>query len=274
MTSSPVTILVGQGDALAYIVRYAGTIGIGTPSGPTHNAWSGDAIVAAGRGRMNFALVSGTNMFDSGDYALFDDAGAIIVKPGRSTFAPVKIFVSPARTAIEQRVVIEDLKTTFETLPDRDIVAGQIAVHCRVVMSYRMGMTAPGTELVGPDEIPHPATVSTSDYWYAKVDGLPANPIVPFMSGVGMDGTSGQPQLATAWKSVMQKLQPLGSLLRFRAAIDVQAGDARNQTSIEGEISDIHRLQVLPGSLVLPDGFTGGESPGAGDLATRWRSPH
>ena len=118
-------------EALAYRVSYASDVLKGTDSSGMHTEWSGDVEATPLRGRIDFSSVSGTCPFGSGDYALFDNAGAIVVRPEAKTAIDFAPSARAVQTAAQYQCAIKDLQWTVDTLTDSEVIAGFDTVHCR-----------------------------------------------------------------------------------------------------------------------------------------------
>jgi hypothetical protein len=254
-------------EALAYHVSYTSDILSGTDSSGMHTEWSGDVEATPLRGRIDFSSVSGKCPFGSGDYALFDNAGAIIVRPAAKTVIDVAPNPRAAQTAAEYQCAIKELQWTVDTLSDEEVIAGYDTVHCRATATYRFEVATSAVPFVVPIEVPQPIATTVADYWYAKVDGLPANPVIPFGSA-GQNAPLGVRELVSMWASISAQLEPLGKPIQFRTVITVKTGDIVNRSHFGGAISNIHRVRIDPLALTAPAEFL---AEGTG--RDRWRGP-
>jgi len=251
-------------QALAYHVLYASDVG------GMQTEWSADVEATPVRGRIDFSSVSGKNVFGSGDYALFDNAGAIIVRPQTRTVVDVAPSVRAALSRAQYQIAVKDLEWTVETLTEDEVVAGYHTVHCRATATHRLEIATSAASLLKPNGALQPISTTVADYWYAKVDGLPANPVTPFMAP-GLNKSAGAAELVSMWASIAAELEPLGEAIQFHTVIRVKTGEIENVSRFGGVVSNIHRIRVDPWVLTAPEDFFASESDGV-DHA-RWRNP-
>lgn len=257
-------------EALAYHVSYASDAGNGGGSGGTQTEWSGDVEATPVRGRVDFSGVSGNSVFGSGDYALFDSAGAIIVKPQSKTIIDVAPSARTAEIAAQYRTAVKDLEWTVEVLKDDAIIAGYHTVHCRATASHRLEISTPTAAFRSLHRVPQPTAITIIDYWYAKVDGLPANPITPFMLP-GLTKSLGAPELVSMWASIAAQLEHLGEPIQLHSSVTVKTGDIEQVTRFGGVVSSIRRIRIDPWALTAPADFVASESDDTD--RRRWRNP-
>ena len=257
-------------EALAYHVSYSSDVGSGADSGAMHSEWSGDVEATPLQGRIVFSSVSGKNVFGEGDYALFDRAGAIIVRPQTRTVVDVAPSVRAALSRAQYQIAVKDLEWTVETLTEDEVVAGYHTVHCRATATHRLEIATSAASFLNPNGALQPISTTVADYWYAKVDGLPANPVTPFMSP-GLNKSAGAAELVSMWASIAAELEPLGEAIQFHTVIRVKTGEIENVSRFGGVVSDIRRIRIDPLVLTAPGDFFAPESDAI--ARDRWSNP-
>jgi hypothetical protein len=241
----------------------------------------GEGVVVAGRGRMQFVTCSPKTFFEAGDYALFDDSSSIIVKPGQKTFAmPAVSAVGPSvrRGGAWATGTLRNLNWAIDALADREVVAGIPTDHYRVNVTFGMDIDLPQLEGLSDEEIPRPTARITTDYWYARVDGLPPDAASPFLP-LPVGATPAARELSSMWATIGAQLAHNGNALKSHTVFEVLGGPVENLTTSDTVISDIRQSKVDGAALVLPREFTestadmaAGILPPDNDTTIKWRT--
>lgn len=265
----------GRLPAVAYTINVVSTPHGGSGSamaGPAQN-YTGRAVFAANRGRMD--IVEGTveSLFAKGDYVLFDSTDLVIVHPASKTF--VLLPHNLANQTMERleslgvKMTLADEKVTLDSIAAGDTVAGIPTIHYRMTTAFAMSIDAGVMQQ-------RLTTESVTDYWIASVPGLPRNPL---LRANGLTGGSG---LTGMFKSISQKVDSVAK--RMGTAIALKTSTASRMTDSQGanatmeqtsEVSNIERREVDDSVLVLPPDFKprslSGDETIPDDAGAKWR---
>lgn len=265
----------GRSSGVAYTIHVASTPHGGSGSamaGPAQN-YTGRAVFAGSRGRMDIAEGTVESLLAKGDYVLFDSTDLVIVHPASKTFVLLPHDV--ANQTIERlesfgvKVTLADEKVTLDSVAAGDTVAGIPATHYRMTTAFTMSIDAGVMQQ-------RLTTESVTDYWIASVAGLPRNPL---LRANGLTGGSG---LTGMFKSMSQKVDSVAK--RMGTAIALKTSTVSRMTDGQGatatmeqtsEVSNIERRDVDDSVLVLPPDFKArslsGDETISDDAGAKWR---
>jgi hypothetical protein len=268
---------------LGYTIRVVsgprgGRSGGGMPMGPGNWNWTGNAVVSAGRGRVDVTDGGAEGLFGNGDYMLFDANDILIVRPNSREYiglsgSAMNGGLSMLRAMPNLQVYVTDLKVVMEKVGTGDTVAGQTTQHYRMTTGYIVSIEASFIQQAM-------ALESKTDYWVASVDGLTTGPFLKVLSGVV--------SLGGIVKEVGPKIDSavarMGSMAPLKAVTVTSISDGRGATS-ETEatlaVSAIKRRDVDPTAFVLPPDYQPAKSGGlaqllggatTGDPGAKWRA--
>ncbi|HEX4681672.1 MAG TPA: hypothetical protein VH277_03125 [Gemmatimonadaceae bacterium] len=264
----------------AYTVRIAARpVAHGNASVPPAmdaQSFTGHAVVAAGRGRLDIVEGGAEGMFQKGDYLLFDSSDVVIVHPA------TKEFVAVARDgtsgalqqldALGARLTLSEEKVTLDSLGGGDTVSGVPTRRYRMTVAFNMALDAGVTQQ-------RLATESTTEYWIASIPDMPPNPLLRVNGLAG--GMGGAPMFGTIAARVDSVAARMGTAiaLRTRGTTHVLLGPgATLETEQNSEVTDLRRTQIDASVLMISPNFKltpppGGEiNASATDAARKWLS--
>lgn len=267
-------------DGLAYSIHYESATQSSIIA-PTPTEWSANVEVAAsGRGRIDVLKSTISRLFDAGDFVLFDSDGSIIVKPALGTFdiPALKRRTTARAKEFESSFSFRDLVSHLETLPDREAVAGFETIHTRLTVSYGLGLHFLPEEDMPAELIPQPTSTLTREFWVARVEGLPPNPMSPFGPMAGADALPGAAEFKAIFESAWNEISQLGVPLRSRTRSESRIGDRLQSISSDSDVSLIRAKAIDPARLMLPEGIRWGGSDTddierIDALVAKWRTP-
>jgi len=246
----------------------------GVMSASTQN-YTGHAIFAADRGRMDIVDGGVEALFAKGDYILFDTTDLVIVHPASKAFVPLP-HDAAAQTlerleSIGVKTTIADEKVVFDSLGFGDTVAGNPTSHYRMTTAFTMSVDAGIMQQ-------RLATESITNYWVAFVPGLPLNPLLR------ANGLAGPSAMTGMFKSMSLKVDSaakrMGSAVALRTStvsrlIDGQG--ANSMTEQTSEVTNIESRAIDDSLFVLPADYKqisllGVEEPSS-DANAKWRIP-
>jgi hypothetical protein len=260
----------------SYTIHYRSDSRLNNNEPPRRTEWTAMVLVTDRRGRMNIVSGAAPGVFATGDYWLFDTSGGIVVKPEAKTFSNPMDALTGAHERLRKRVTpstANDLEWSVDTVAGTDSVAGYATTHLRARITSTMQRS--DAECFA---MPNPRVTTTTDYWVAKVPGLPANAMAPVYQNAGVSAM--QPAaLGAAWDSIHSRVRAVGTPLRSVTAIRAVAGPGEATSTTEITIDRIADVQVEESQLVLPDGFTPQAPGGSGAVSrgdaelSKWRRP-
>jgi hypothetical protein len=161
---------------LAYTVRVttrvSGTGTLANHLGAEGN-WTGTAIVARDRGRIDISEGELPGFFRKGDFVLFDASDAIVVHPADKSFAvlfpytrdstPRLMNSTGIRTSLTNLIVMIDSGLPSET------IEGRLASHYRIKATYNL--TIDVSSITGLEASPNRSSAidQVTDYYYADL---------------------------------------------------------------------------------------------------------
>jgi hypothetical protein len=253
----------------------------GEPSGggamamPGAQNYTGHAMFAANRGRMDITDGGVESLFTKGDYILFDSTDLIIVHPATKDFVSLPFDVAnqglQRLQALGVKFTIKDVKVTLDSIGAGDTVAGYATRHFRMTTAFNMSIDAGFTQTgLG--------TESVTDYWVAVVPGLPGNPLLR-ANGLSAPGEVANGMFRQVSSKVDSAAKRLGSgvALRTTTLSRMNQGPGTSATTQQtSEVSDIHHQDVDENLLILPEGYKAGSIPGLTEpdakAGVKWRT--
>ena len=242
-------------------------------AGPAQN-YTGRAIFAANRGRMD--IVEGTveSLLAKGDYILFDSTDLVIVHPASKSFVPLPHDVAGQTMerleSIGVKVTLADEKVALDSLGFGDTVSGIPTAHYRLTTAFTMSLDAGVIQQ-------RLGTQSVTDYWVGSVPGLPRNPLLR------ANGLAGPSAMTGMFKSISRKVDSvakrMGSAIALRTSTVSRLIDGQGDTTTMEQTSDVSNIEhrdVDDSVLVLPPDYRpralGGVEQGiADDAGAKWR---
>jgi hypothetical protein len=248
----------------------------GVTGGPGTQNYTGVAIVAANRGRIDIVEGGIEPLFTKGDYLLFDSTDVIIVHPATRDFIPVgRESANRAMdrlSAMGATMTISDEKVKLDSLGAGDTISGVPTRRYRMTVAFNMAMDAGFMQQ-------RLGTESVTEYWIATIAGLPPNPLLRSngLSGSGMTGM---------FKTLAARVDSLSArmghtiALRSTTATKVITGPGQVvETQQSSEVLDIQRRDVDQSLLILPVTYKAAAVPGLDEKAppadngTKWKAP-
>ena len=230
----------------------AGT-GLAEAMGNVAQAYTGHAVFAGGRGRLDILEGGLPQIFAKGDYLLFDSTGITVVRPASREYLPLsaelgsKAFEQLQAMGVSMNVA--DLKVAMDSLPGSDTIAGYPTRHFRMTLAFTMSIDASFMQQ-------RLATESVTDYWVANVPGLPSNPLLR------VNGVPSSPAPLGAFKELSAKVDSAAARLGGAAALRtktvsrlIQGPGVNTTTEQTSEVSNIQRASVDATLLALPAGY-------------------
>ncbi len=141
-------------------------------------SWVGQAVFAAGRGRIDIVEGELPGVFVKGDYMLIDSASTVIADPDSKTFTDLVPHgdASAITRATNLGTTVKDVNVSVDSLGDGEAIDGRPTRRYRVKTTYAVVVDVSG--VAGLSEIP-PRRVDmtqTVDYWLVDVRDLPSIP--------------------------------------------------------------------------------------------------
>jgi hypothetical protein len=236
----------------------------------TLNGWTGVVVVAmAGRGRMDVTAGGQRDVFQKGDYMLFDNTDFIVVRPSIATY-----FIFPSRTStaafakealaaprgMSISMSVDDVKVALDTL-GRDSLAGVAGMHYRITNGFTMNSTM---GMAGSVEPPRQmTTTATYDFWFGDAPPLPGNVVltVTAPSVSVLPATPTFNELTTRLTAARAGL-PADKMFLRSATSTVSTG--MGMTNVSGDtisVSAVQAVDVDLDRLVLPNGYRAARIP-------------
>lgn len=256
--------------------------------------YTGVVVFAAGRGRMDITEGSQPQMFEQGDYVLFDSSDYIIVRPSEKHFftMPTEAIgaASNAMEATGMKMSAKNVTVSLDTLGPGDPLDGLATQHYRINQAYTMviDMSGLGMDLGGMTPPPMDAK-TTMEYWYADVPEVLPNPFAGMATGMKGGASSPTPAggMMGFMKEVSDKMEIVQAALP-KGKVAVKTVSSMRMSGMMGmgmdmtmEISGIKKIDVDPTQLALPDEFTqiampgmealGSTTPLPADGGAKWR---
>jgi hypothetical protein len=264
----------------AYTVRIAARpVAHGNASLPPAmdaQSFTGHAVVAAGRGRLDIVEGGAEGMFQKGDYLLFDSSDVVIVHASAKDFMPVARDASSGAMqqleALGAKLTLSDEKVTLDSLGRGDTVDGVLTRRYRMTVAFNMALDAGVTQQ-------RLATESVTDYWIASIPDMPPNPLLR------VNGLAGGMGAAPMFGSIAARVDSVAARMGTAVALRTHGTTrmllgpgATLETEQTSEVTDLRRTQVEPSLLVIAPEFKLTPAPGvqmtaaATDAARKWRS--
>ena len=269
----------GRLAAVAYAIHvtsspHGGSGAAGVMSGSAQN-YTGHAVFAADRGRMDIVDGGVEALFAKGDYILFDTTDLVIVHPASKAFVPLPHDVAAETLerieSLGVKTTIADEKVVFDSLGFGDTVAGNPTSHYRMTTAFTMSVDA-GTMQQ------RLATESITNYWVAFVPGLPRNPLLR------ANGLAGPSAMTGMFKSISLKVDSaakrMGSAVALKTSTVSRLIDGQGANSMTEQTSEVMSIEpraIDDSVFVLPADYKqtsllGVEEP-ISDATAKWRIP-
>jgi hypothetical protein len=258
-----------QVNGVAYDIRVTSTptagLGMAAAMGAASQDYTGHAVFAGRRGRLDITQGGVASLLNKGDYVLFDSSAIIVVHPAAQEYIPISAqMASDAFAQLQSlgvQVTLGDLKVTLDTLRGADTVAGYPTRHFRMTTAFTMSLDAAIMQQ-------RFAAESITDYWVASVPGLPADALLR------VNSLTTAP-LAGVFKELAAKVDSAAALMGSAAALKsktvsrfIQGPGASVTTEQSSEVSNVKHVQVEASLLSVPSGYhkgsIGGEIPKTG----------
>jgi hypothetical protein len=255
-------------------VTGAANRGAVAPAAPgAGQGYIGHAVVLPARGRLDITSGQVDSVFSKGDYLLFDSVDVIVVHPATKEFSPLRRDASSRALegleAMGFHITLSDEKVTLDSLGPSDTVAGVPTQHYRLTVAFNLAMDAGVMQQrLGSENV--------TDYWVARVPGLPVNPLLRSNGFAGAAMTGMFKSLSARVDSVSARMGRTVAL-RTKARTRVITGPGQElQTEQTSEVSDLRRRAVDRSLLVLPPDYKPAVPGIAGvtiDAGDKWRVP-
>lgn len=247
-----------------------GAVGVGSQN------YTGRAVVAGDRGRMDITDGGVESLFTKGDYILFDTTDLVIVHPATKDFVVLRHDVASQGLArlesMGLKMAVSDVKVTLDSISAGDTVAGIPTRHYRMTTAFNLSIDA-GFMQQGL------GTESLTDYWVANVPGLPTNPLLR-VNGISSPSAAMTGLFADLSARVDSAARRLGSAVALKTVTvsHMNRGPGTSTTTRqESDVSDIRHQDVDESLLLLPAGYKQGSLPGmeqkpTTDDGAKWRT--
>ncbi|HXT17404.1 MAG TPA: hypothetical protein VN706_17320 [Gemmatimonadaceae bacterium] len=241
------------------------------PSSVAAVDFTGSAVVAGGRGRLDIVAGGAEGMFEKGDYLLFDSLDVVIVHPATREFVPVpRNFSSGSMDQMQAmgvKATVSDEKVVLDSLGAADTIAGVPTRRYRMTVAFNMAMDGGLVQQrIG--------TESVTDYWVAVIPGMPSNPLLR-VNGLAGGGVAGMFRVLTARVDSAAARMGQAIALKTRATTHMLLGPgATMETQQASDVSALKRGPVDESLLMLPAGYKiSAASEMTSDAAEKWRRP-
>jgi hypothetical protein len=284
-----------------YVTRYSTVV---DTSGPVGSAmanvlpnWSGTTVYAAGRGRTDVTDGQVRQMWEKGDYILFDSTDYIIVHPATKTFFGLPKDMGKALSNMMSSMggmtmSFSDVGVTLDTLGSGDSIEGYQTQRYRITAKATVNIDMSGLGTDAAQFAPGPMTVTSAiEMWMADNVPLPAHAVMARITS----GPAAQAGMMSSFQGGMGDMA--AKMSAVRAAIParyvalktvmsqtltgspVLSGTPQStmtMTGIKATDADLGML-VLPADYVesAPPAFSAFMAPGAStataDAGAKWR---
>ena len=259
----------GPVAGVSYDIRVSSTptagLGMAAAMGAASQDYTGHAVFAGRRGRLDIVEGGVASLLNKGDYVLFDSSAITVVHPATQEYIPISAQLASDMFAQLQSLGVQislgDLKVTLDSLRGADSVAGFPTHHFRMTTAFTMSLDA----AIMKQRF---AAESVTDYWVATVPGLPADALLRVNSLTTAPLTGVFKELAARVDSAAA-LMGAGAALRSRTVSRFIQGPGSSVTTEQtSEVSNLKHVQVAESLLSVPSGYRkgsiGGEIPKSG----------
>lgn len=258
--------------AVSYDIRVSSTptagLGMAAAMGAGSQDYTGHAVFAGRRGRLDIVEGGVASLLNKGDYVLFDSSGITVVHPAAQEYIPISAQMANDAFAQLQslgvKISLGDLKVALDTMRGADTVAGYSTRHFRMTTAFTMSLDAAIMQQ-------RFAAESITDYWVATVPGLPADALLR------VNSLTTAP-LTGVFKELASKVDSAASLMGAGAALKsktvsrfIQGPGASVTTEQTSEVSNVKQTQVAESLLSVPTGYRKGSI--GGEIPKSARSP-
>jgi len=259
--------------AVSYDIRVSSTptagLGMAAAMGAASQDYTGHAVFAGRRGRLDIVEGGVASLLNKGDYVLFDSSGITVVHPAAQEYIPISAQMANDAFAQLQslgvKISLGDLKVALDTVRGADTVAGYSTRHFRMTTAFTMSLDAAIMQQ-------RFAAESITDYWVATVPGLPADALLRVNSLTTAPLTGVFKDLASKVDSAAT-LMGTGAALKSRTVSRfIQGPGASVTTEQTSEVSNVKQAQVAESLLSVPSGYRKGSI--GGEIPKSGRSPH
>lgn len=260
-----------------YTIRVTGsspTSAPGITGGAGAQSYVGRATAIDSRGRLDVTDGGIDGLFEKGDYILFDATDMVVVHPAQRRFMSITREASMAAMAhmdsLGMTIRLSDEKVTLDSVGLGDTISGNPTVRYRLTMAFNMSMDLGQIQQ-------RLGTQTVTDYWVARVPGLPPNPLLR------SNGISG-PNMTGMFKALSMRVDSvsrrMGNTIALRAisTTNINTGPGQvMETRQSAEVSDIRPAGVDVSLLVLPAAYKAEPFPGTPEAKTgdgaKWKAP-
>lgn len=246
-------------SSVSYDIHVSSTptagLGLAAAMGAVSQDYTGRAVFAGRRGRLDIVEGGVASLLNKGDYVLFDSSAITVVHPATREYIPVSAQMASDAFAQLQSLGVQiklgDLKVALDTLRGADTVAGFPTRHFRMTTAFTMSVDA----AIVKQQF---AAESITEYWVASVPGLPADALLRVNSLTTAPLTGVFKDLATKVDSAAA-LMGSGSALRSKTVSRfIQGPGAGVTTEQTSEVSNVKRVQVTESLFSVPSGYRKG----------------
>jgi hypothetical protein len=250
--------------------------------------WTGIAIVALNRGRIDIIEGGLPGFFSKGDYILFDGSDAIAVRPEEKSF--MRLFpgdqdsISPLTNPTSVKTTVSNSKVTIDSLLLPETIEGRRTSHYRVRSTYVVTIdvsNVAGLETIAPRST---EIEQTTDYYYADLPEFPQVALsgAPY-SPPQLRAPSYVRDLTVQLSATISKLPKDKMSLRTVATTRMESGDMSSLRETTTEIIQMRSHDADTAKLLLPSDYRQVPVPGAkeragfpgpgADAGEKWRRP-
>lgn len=256
-------------NGVAYDIRVSSTptagLGMAAALGAASQDYTGHAVFAGRRGRLDIVDGGVASLLKKGDYVLFDSSSITVVHPATQEYIPISAQMASDMfdqlQSLGVTISLGDLKVTLDTLRGADTVAGYPTRHFRMTTAFTMSLDAAIMQQ-------RFAAESITDYWVASVPGLPGDALLR------VNSLTTAP-LSGVFKQLSVKVDSAAALMGSGAALKsktvsrfIQGPGSSATTEQTSEVLNVKQVQVAGRMLGVPSGYhkgsIGGEIPKSG----------
>jgi len=224
----------------------------GVTGGPGSLSYVARASVLGARGRMDIVEGGVPELFQKGDYLLFDSSEVVIVHPSIQKFVLLTQQTTRASGRFDTATVnmkLSDEKVMLDSIGPGDTISTFPTTRYRLTLAFNMELTL--SPLLPRTRV---GSQAVTDYWVATIPDMSPNPLLR-SNGMSSSG-GGVPGMMHALSLRVDTASArMGStiVLRTSSTTRINAEEGRMVESHNSAVvSDIKRASVDKNSLVVP----------------------
>jgi len=245
----------------------------GVTGGPGSQRYVAHASVLGSRGRMDIVEGGVPDLFDKGDYLLFDSSEVVIVHPAKQQFVLLteQTVGATGIDTIASSIKLSDEKIALDSIGPGDTISAFPTTRYRLTLAFNIAVSLGDTVMV------RVGSETVTDYWVASIPGMAPNPLLR-SNGVNGGGVPGMLHAFSLRVDSASRRMGRTIVLRSSSTTRTNAGPGRvAEGHNSSAVTDIKRAPVDKNSLIVPIQYRVVPLPGLpadslGDGA-KWKVP-